>query len=532
MTLVQNLVLILFLISSAVLLARRRREGYGVIVSENGKILADGRQGLTVSIGRGRFNDVRLTEPTVSRAQATVRYDPHRDGGKFLLTEWGHAEGECHNREYWIAGHSLLFSLPDPVYTAVNGAFPLCCALILVALQAVSTFLREQMLAAILPHFLLIVYLLAATLLRADRTPLCECILAILLTYYTEAVLYPISRGAVAGDCIRDAVVGVFCYTGCALAASIALKLDFNRKVGSRPLHRWLRIPVVFAIFVLIALNLALAKNVNGAYNWITVAGIRFQPSELVKVLLVFALILPDGRRGISDWFYLLILPGCCMLYGLLIKDTGVLLQFAILTAAAILLQYRSMGSPLLLVVVGFIGARVVLLLSSTAAARFYGWLGNDFSLWESMTAAGVLADAYDYGYQSTHALVAAFCNGGLLGNSSYDVLSAIPAANSDLVTSLIAQRHGWPILFLLFGLFFLLVLAASRNRRQQTRFQQMFSCLGVTLLVMAMGMNLAGTFGLFPLTGVVCPALSDGISAAIGYGFLFGSTACSGFNS
>ena len=65
-------------------------------------------------------------------------------------------------------------------------------------------------------------------------------------------------------------------------------------------------------------------------------------------------------------------------------------------------------------------------------------------------------------------------------------------------------------------------------NLKQQNKFQQTFACLSVSLIIMAMGMNLAGTFGVLPLTGVVCPAISDGISAAVSYGALFGGCAVS----
>ena len=161
--------------------------------------------------------------------------------------------------------------------------------------------------------------------------------------------------------------------------------------------------------------------------------------------------------------------------------------------------------------------------LSSTAFSRIQGWLGSNASIWKSLTGAGSFENFTTYGYQSVHALVAAFTNGGLLGNQSFDVLKNITAANSDLVMALISQRHGSIMLVLLLGLSILLILAVMQNVRQQFKLNQTLSALSLAAGFFAIVLNVGGTFSIIPLTGVVNPAVSAGISASISYGTMFG---------
>ena len=59
----------------------------------------------------------------------------------------------------------------------------------------------------------------------------------------------------------------------------------------------------------------------------------------------------------------------------------------------------------------------------------------------------------------------------------------------------------------------------------------QSFSLLELAAILLAFLMNVGGTFGVIPLTGVVNPALSDGISAAVSYGGFFGVLSSTGLS-
>ena len=61
------------------------------------------------------------------------------------------------------------------------------------------------------------------------------------------------------------------------------------------------------------------------------------------------------------------------------------------------------------------------------------------------------------------------------------------------------------------------------QNVRQQFKLNQTLSALSLAAVFCAIVLNVGGTFSIIPLTGVVNPVVSAGISASISYGTMFG---------
>ncbi len=513
----QDFILILFIVSSFWLIYRERDLRLGILVSEDKWKHTNGKQGIVTTIGRSASNDVKLKEHSVSRLQAVISYNAKSH--KYDMTEYGKL-GSCANG-YHIANHSLQFNLPREERCFEFGFIPTVLSLLFIFLQGISTFNQLQNYQAIIPHFILVVFVIVTWGIRADKQPITESIFAVFLTYYIDATLYGLTTKEDIEKGIFSAVIGVTFYTLLSLAIRCFLRFDMDK----HNLHINLRILSVIVIIFFIIINLALAKEKNGAYNWISLGGITFQPSEIVKLLFAFVLIVPSTKHfnSIDNLIITLGISIICFVYGLIIKDIGALLQFGIVFVIAVLLQNSNILYSILMIVAGIAGCKGVLYISSTASSRIEGWLGENNTLFESLTASGIFDNPYDYGYQSIHSLVAAFKNGGLFGNTEFNALKGIEAANSDLVTSMIAQKHGSLVIYFILGLYLVLIVNTIFTLRQKSKIQQVFSCIGIALIVFAMSLNLCGTFGIVALTGVVSPALSDGISAAISYGCLFG---------
>lgn len=510
----QYLLLASFLACCFFVLYRRRTVRYGLIVrDEQGAVLADGRQGLETTFGRSRNADVRLRDPTLSRQQAVFRYDAKSN----QIIAWSKA-GESGAARV-VPHNSPRFSLPRVCSAAYayGSLVPILAAGFLL-LRMIGVYGEFRDLTVLLPFCILLVYLILSTAVRADHVPVAEAVMSILLTYYVDATLY-------LGTPV-EAAVGVSLYTGCALLAYGVLCFRLHETSAV------LRTVASGAALALICLNLLLASDVNGSYNWVHLGGVSFQPSEVIKVLFSFTLVNPvrvslPKRHKI---LYFAVFPAICFGYALLIRDVGCLLQLGVIYLAAIVLQEDNPLISLCLIAFAIAGCKLVLLVSSTAASRYLGWRGTaETSIWAALTGAGVFQSPYHYGYQSTRATIAAFQNGGLLGNGSIDVLDSVLAANSDLVTGLLAQKHGWPLLFFLLLLYGLLLYSVMQAMGQKSKFQQTLTALSMTLMVFAMLLNTGGTFGVIALTGVVNPALSDGMSAALCYGTCFGILASSG---
>lgn len=510
--LLQDILFLLFLAAGFFVLLKNRKARYGLIVRDDAdKLIRDGTQGLETTFGRSRGSDVRINDPTVSRRQAVLKYDPKAD----LIVAWSKS-GRVAATDA-IPNHRFRFSLP------LAGGISYCslitlCAAGFVGLRMIAVYGELREVRALIPFCILFAYLFLSAALRADHTPVVEAILSILLTYHIDATLYT--------GTVTDATLGVSIYTACAFLTFLFLSLDLGR------IHSLLRFLASAGILVLILLNLALATQVNGAYNWIEIGGFTFQPSELVKLLLAFVLVVPARKpaSGFANFLFSVAVPAVCFVYALLIKDVGCLLQFGVLYLTAVIIQGDNLLFSICLLLTTILGCKGVLALSSTAASRLLGWRGSaETSLLSALTATGIFEDPYGYGFQSTRSLIAAFKNGGLFGNGGYDALAGVLAANSDLVTAMLAQKHGWLLLFLLPALYTLLILYVLHAMRQKTKLQQAFTILSITLIVFAMLLNMGGTLGVIALTGVVNPALSDGMSAAVSYGAFFGVLASSG---
>ena len=78
-SLLQNVVLMIFIVSSFYVIYQRKNERFGLIVEQDGHELLNGSQGLTTQIGRLRINDVCIDKQHIKRKQAAVSYDPKDD---------------------------------------------------------------------------------------------------------------------------------------------------------------------------------------------------------------------------------------------------------------------------------------------------------------------------------------------------------------------------------------------------------------------------------------------------------------------
>lgn len=517
MNILQDFVLVLFIVSSAWIIFRDRNTRLGIIVKEGDWKYTNGKQGLLTTIGRSSSADVKLKERSVSRLQAVISYNPKTHN--YDMTEYGKF-GSCSNG-YHIANHSLQFKMPCEERCFEFGFISMLFSVLFILLQAISAYGEFDTGMVMIPHLILLCFVVITFFIRADKQPITESIFAMFLTYYVDATLYDLSTDEELSKGITSAVLGIAFYTSLSLLMRLFLKFDMDKF----NIHSTLRIIAVSTIVFIVIINLALAKEINGAYNWITIGSITFQPSELVKILLAFVLIVPTGKHfySIDNLVIILGTTITCFVYGLLIKDIGASLQFGIIFVIAVLIQNSNILYSVLMIVAGIAGCKGVLYVSATASSRIEGWLGESNNLFESLTASGIFDNPDTYGYQPIHSLVAAFKNGALFGNSEFNVLKGIEAANSDLVTSMIAQKHGSVVLYLILALYIVLIINTIFTLRQKSKTQQIFSCIGITLIVFAMALNLCGTYGMVALTGVVSPALSDGISASISYGCIFG---------
>lgn len=279
---------------------------------------------------------------------------------------------------------------------------------------------------------------------------------------------------------------------------------------------------------VLVTMVLGVDPNGSGARLWLGLGGIYFQPSELLKILLVvfFAAYLDDYRELLAyagprlGPFRLPPLPYLAPLLAMfgvsqavLIgqRDLGAALLFfgiflSMLYVASGRVSYVLLGAALFLV-----GAQLAQALFGVVRTRVMIWL-DPWSLADSS------------GYQMVQALMA-FGAGGVFGRGlTYGYPNYIPAVHTDFIIAAVGEELGLAGTLAVLALYMLLV---ERGLRAALDCRDSFGTLLATGLTSVIGIQalviLGGTLRLIPLTGITLPFVSYGGSSILANFLLLG---------
>lgn len=289
---------------------------------------------------------------------------------------------------------------------------------------------------------------------------------------------------------------------------------------------RWLRryrYTWLFAGLALLATTLVMGVNPSGfgARLWLGAGGIYFQPSELLKLLLIvfLASYLEDRRQVLLEvearvgrWqvphpAYLgpiLLMWGFSMLLLIWQRDLGAALLFfgvflAMLYAATGQGRYVLTGLALLIVAT-MVGYR----LFDHVALRVDAW----WSPWQ---------EASGRSFQIVQSLLA-FASGGVLGQGLGQGLpTAIPVVHTDFVFAAIGEEYGLVGAMAVIACFALLLSRAFNVALKARRpFDQLLAAGIGALFGLQSLVIMAGTLKLIPLTGVTLPFVSYGGSSLL----------------
>jgi len=261
-----------------------------------------------------------------------------------------------------------------------------------------------------------------------------------------------------------------------------------------------LRRPVALLGPVMLAVTLVFGSKVHGAVRWISIGGLQFQPSEFVKIALVFAgaatLERLFARRNL--WAFIGLM-GACMGLLALMSDFGSALIFFV---AYLVIAYLRSGdfATIFLSIAGAGFAGLVAL-----ASRPY--IADRFSTWGK---AWEFADGK--GYQQSRAMAAA-ASGGLFGvGAGNGWFGRVFAADSDLVFAMVSEELG--LIIALTAMFAVIVFAIFSVRAASTArssFYVIAACATSAVLIFQMLLNVLGSMDILPFTGVTFPFVSKG---------------------
>ncbi len=470
-------------------------------------------------IGRGRSSDIRIEDPAVSRTHAVLtRYDD----GSWTLGDAGSKNG------VWINGESCgrLSELHEGDRITLGTT-----QLVFLPLSADQTAENESRRTRadwnvgpvgtlfFITLFQALTVLQLLTTVDADRAgPVIGSVGALCAAMW---VLFLVLRLSGLRGFEPESIAFFLCTLGLAVIASanpdelpkqlvaIGGGLVLYLLVGwsLRDLERARRIRYVASAagVLLLACNLLFGREVYGARNWIYLGGVSFQPSELVKICLVYA--------GASDlqamvrqrnlWGFIVYAGVCCLcLAGL--NDFGTaLLFFVTFVVIAFLRSGNWAALSFLCAGTGYAAA---------LAVRFRPYVVRRFSAWRH-----VWEYALEGGYQQTRALMC-IASGGLFGlGAGNGWLRHVAAADTDLVFGMVGEE--WGLLMAIVMVLFVVVLAAFAVRSaavSRSAFHAIGACAAMTMLLSGAMLNVFGTVDLLPLTGVTFPFVSNGGSAML----------------
>ena len=286
------------------------------------------------------------------------------------------------------------------------------------------------------------------------------------------------------------------------LTAMIAVSALVSRKKRFRGMTL---LAMVLGVAALI-LPLAFGEWAGGAKNWVTLPVVgSFQPSELVKLLLVLAMAYYfSAHRTVLQMMPAILFAGACLLLLMLQRDLGTALIYYATTLA---MFYVACGNvPLTIVGLGGgVGAAVL-------GYRMFAHVKVRVAMWRNPWS-----DPLDKGYQIIQALLA-IGSGGLFGvGLGQGTPEKIPAYYNDFIFAVICEQLGLVFGVLLLAVYVLLILRGvtviGRSRRS---FDMLLGCGVLAMLAIQTFMIVAGVIKMLPLTGVTMPFLSYGGSSLL----------------
>jgi rod shape determining protein RodA len=259
---------------------------------------------------------------------------------------------------------------------------------------------------------------------------------------------------------------------------------------------------------------LVAGHRVNGSKSWLQLAGLTFQPSELVKIftVLLLARVAAGFRREAASPGLMLALGavvGAPLLLVIAQPDAGTALTFAAMLGVTLAIVGLSRRTWALLVAVALISSWV-------------GWnhLLRDYQKDRIRTFLYPETDAQATGYQIIQSRIA-IGSGGVLGKGyaagTQSQLNFIPEKHTDFVFPVVAEEWGFLGSMTVLGLYAVLFARGLRIALQARDAFGAYLVAGIMALIAThVLINLGMVTGLLPTIGIPLPLMSYGGSSMV----------------
>lgn len=272
------------------------------------------------------------------------------------------------------------------------------------------------------------------------------------------------------------------------------------------PLNKVKKLSFIVFVFSIILMLLVfvpgLSKTELGATRWLNLGFTSMQPSEFLKLSVIFylATILDDEKNRKKFFAFITVLALICSIL-IFQKDTGTLFVIFV-TALAMFFCSRTPIKQTLLTVCGAVAGFITLIiLSPYRMQRMFSFLNPN-------------TDVLGSGYHINQSLIT-IGSGGLLGSGlglGMQKFGFVPQSISDSIFTILAEEIGFigvSLLIILFLVFFFRVMVVAKRSSNQY-LKLMAIGIGCWIIVQTF-VNIGAMTGVFPLTGIPLPFISYG---------------------
>jgi len=288
--------------------------------------------------------------------------------------------------------------------------------------------------------------------------------------------------------------------------------------------------PVLLINIILLVLVLIYGEEINGARRWFDIGGVRIQPAEFIKPVLIifFAALLAkfnnikttstahayqEGKRKIITFVFVLFLVSVLIM---LEPDMGTTIVIC-LTAMALFF----LSSTSALQTIGTIVTTILLGLIGTISIIIEPYRLERISTYFQLLLQGEVADPRGAGYQ-LHQILIGVGSSGFWGKGfgqsrqrfGYLVENT---AFTDSTFAVVLEEFGFISAIIIIGLWIFFLFKGYQIAKNAPDIQGKLIAIGITLwLTLQAMLNIAANIGIIPITGLPLPFFTYGGSSTI----------------
>lgn len=274
---------------------------------------------------------------------------------------------------------------------------------------------------------------------------------------------------------------------------------------------------LIYLILNALLLYLLLFGSVrNGSRAWLDLGFFSFQPSELMKIVLIILLAIIINMYD-KYFFKSIIITLIPAVLTFLEPDTGNVIFYFVILLTALLSKTKNSLAYIRIFILGLICSVLFMFFYFTNESLFINIFGSSFYY----RMDRLVAFANNSSYQLKNALIG-IGSGGLVGHGLKSAVY-IPEAITDFAFSLLLTNTGFmgSLIYLSTNLLFNFTIIKIINNKVgvMKSVTLIFLIMKVTQDSIHMLMNI----GLFPITGITLPFISYGGSSLISYFIITG---------